>query len=136
MTETLTLTARDFLSHVSDIVRDRGGDFVYPKSDAGNWPACRYDQECGCRCLIGEVASRMGVSDATLFNWTIGTDAGSVDQLVARGVIDTDRDTGLLMSLAQTLQDQGAEYRLVLAALEAVSGYDLAVQIERGEIDD
>lgn len=106
----LVLGTADFLHLVHVIVRDRGADFVYPEiHDAG--PSCRYDSANGCRCLIGEVAHRSGVPEATLTEWTDDPDtSGPVDMLCADGRISTDSRTQKLMTLAQRMQDSGIPY--------------------------
>lgn len=120
---TLTLDGNTFLETVTDIVAERGSDFVYVQRDTCDPDvnlSCSYvtsGNETPCRCLIGEVAHRHGVSDATLRDEWDGT--GTVDDLCDRGLIHVTEDVRDLMLLAQTAQDTGERYGDILGGLLA-----------------
>lgn len=115
---TLTLDADTFVETLKDIVEERGRNFVYASMTPLTHPSglgCSYvtsDNETPCRCLIGEIAHRHGVSDEEMRERWDGT--GTVDMLVGEGYIHATEDTLYLMSLAQNAQDIGTRYGFIL----------------------
>lgn len=119
----LEITTLAFVATVADIVHERGADFVY-KRPRGTETAkggetlvsrCSYvksGNSVSCRCLIGEVAHRLGVSDEELATWD---QAGGATTLIweTRQIL-CNVECGNLIAYAQRRQDNGAAYGDIL----------------------
>ena len=121
----LEIDAETFLATVTDIVAERGEYYVYP----GRWlhgtfrppgvqgARCSYTATAEApRCLIGEVAFRHGVTDEELADWDL---IGGVDDVLGAGRIAT--SAGILLVVAQDLQDSGSPYGYILRHLREIN---------------
>jgi hypothetical protein len=99
--------ARDLLELA---VEERGPDYVYEHPD-GETGGCFYFTRSGePSCIVGWVLNRLGLK----FEWGCATttedhgyipNATSVEFLIAKGHIDVDFRTAVLLQVAQNLQD-------------------------------
>lgn len=110
-----TITAKQVLDLMCQIVGEYGVDYVYEKIGAEqgcyNW-----DREKGCpSCLIGHVVSRLGASDSFMLDHVAGSAPVLLGFFSREYGHEIAEGVGKILSSAQCAQDGGEPWGMALA---------------------
>jgi len=104
------------LQVLRQVVSDRGHDYVYKEQERqkGVSVRCKYVENDGPSCIVGHVASRLGVPIETLKEW----DEGFLQQVPTVGYRVFDESALDVLSQAQFSQDYGSTWGEALRRAE------------------
>ena len=103
-----TITATTALNLLEEVVREKGGDYVYPNLDR-----CIYfDDEGAPSCIVGHVLAKLGAIEGDLKS-KIGPGIKVNEALLTSLIIDgieLEEDAMNLLRAAQRKQDEGSTW--------------------------
>lgn len=107
---TLKLTYEQAKADLEALAAERP-DYVYEapeKEEEDEAPICMYFHENAPSCIVGHVMARHGMTQDQLTSFeNAGT---AVYGLFANDTLQVDRKTGVMLSRAQAMQDQGSTW--------------------------